>query len=298
MNKYIILLTIISLKLTAGEALIYEKKIHADSIDSLCLMKNDIISASFDGNIKKTTDTVSKTVGKHKDWVRKVICDGENIISASNDGFISIWNDLKIINTVQAHSWWVTDIALTNNKIISVSLDESVKVWSYPGLKLLYSRKLHGSNKHYSVITNNGVAFIGSTRGLLTALELDDYSWVYHNYIVDVGSILSFAKTKYYIFLGTSDGYIVKVKALKPYNRILKVKISASPIKTIVQRQGFLYVGDSNGVLRKINIENFTESYVINRFPEAVQALAINHNSIYVGYKKGYIRKFINKAEK
>ncbi|MCW8901394.1 MAG: hypothetical protein OQK95_12040, partial [Gammaproteobacteria bacterium] len=75
MNKYIyILVIIISSKLAVGEALIYEEGIHADSIDSLCVNGRAIVSASFDNAINKTIDNESKTIGKHNDWVRKVIC--------------------------------------------------------------------------------------------------------------------------------------------------------------------------------------------------------------------------------
>lgn len=293
MNKlFYIILIIIPLKLVAEEAVIYEKKIHVDSVDSLCVSDKAIVSASFDGSIKKTIDNKSKDIGKHKDWVRKVICTDSDIISASNDGMITIWNDLKKTHSVQAHSWWVTDIALSNDKIISVSLDETVKVWSYPGLKLLYSHKLYGSNKHYSVIINNSKAFIGSTHGSMFVLDMNSYKWLEHKRIAEYHSVLtSVEKSDKYVFFGTSDGFIIKVMASAPYN-LFKEKISDYAIKALAQKQGILYVGDDNGVLRKISTGSLKPYSILNHYAEAVRTLAIDNNSIYAGYDKGYIRNF------
>ena len=299
MNKYIfILFLIIPLKLTSGEALIYEKKLHADSIDSLCINDKEIISASFDGNINKTNNKETKIIGKHKDWVRKVICTGSNIISASNDGTISIWSDSKKIKSVRAHSWWVTDIALSGNKLVSVSLDETVKVWSYPELELLYSHKIYGSNKHYTVMVDSGRAFVGSTLGTMNVLDMKTYKWLREKQrLLSTYSISqSMTKSKEAIFFGSSDGFITKINS-----NSLRIKrqrrISSFSLKAVSYSQGYLYVGDSGGVLRKINPNNLKELYVISQYPEAVQAVAIDDNYIYAGYNKGYIRIFINKND-
>ena len=298
MNKYIyIILTIISLKLAAGEAIIYEKKIHIDSVDSLCVKGKKIYTASFDGTIKRTIDNESKIIGKHKDWVRKVICTDSNVITASNDGSIAIWNNFKKIRSVQAHSWWVTDIALSDDKLISVSLDETVKVWRYPELKLLYSHKIYGSNKHYSVVINNGKAFIGSTNGHMFVLDVNRFKWVKQKGITSSYSIpISSMKSGKYVFFGTSDGHIVRVMASSSYD-ILTKKISGFAIKAIAENEGVLYIGDDNGVLRKINMDNLKKADVINNFPEAIRTLAIDNNSIYAGYDNGYIRIFNKKVE-
>jgi len=298
MNKFIcIILIIISLNSIAGEALIYEKKIHTDSVDSICVKGKVIYSASFDGTIKRTVDNISKLVGKHKDWVRKVICKDSNIITASNDGMITIWKDLKKVRSVKAHSWWVTDIALSNRKIVSVSLDEYVKVWSYPELKLLYSHKIVGSNKHYSVVINNGKAFVGSTRGYMHVLDLINFGTPLKINISghEQNVLLSAVNSTNHIVFGASDGLIIKVSASPPYSRDKK-KISDFSLKAIVEKEGVLYVGDEHGVLRKINMNNLKKSTVVNHFPEAIRALAINDDFIYAGYDNGYIRIFDNKT--
>lgn len=299
MCKYIyIALIIIPLKLAASEAPIHEGKIHTDSVDSLCVKGEEIYSASFDRTIKRTVGSESKIIGKHNDWVRKIICAGSNVITASNDGSIAIWNNLKKIRSVQAHSWWVTDIALSDNKIVSVSLDETVKVWSYPELKLLYSHKIYGSNKHYSVAINNGKAFIGSTHGRMFVLDVNSFKWVKERGITSRYSIpISSVKSGKYIFFGTSDGHIVKVMTSPPYNTIYKKKISNFALKAIAENEGILYIGDDNGVLRKISMDKLKKVDVLNDFPEAIRTLAIDNSSIYAGYDNGYIRIF-NKNQK
>lgn len=293
MNKYIyITLIIIPLKLAAGEALLYEEKVHSDKVDSLCVNKGEVYSASFDRSITKTVNNESKIIGKHKDWIRKVICTGSNVITASNDGKITIWNDVEKIRSVQAHSWWVTDIALSTDKIVSVSLDETVKVWSYPELNLLYSHKIYGSNKHYSVIINNGKAFIGSTHGLMFIIDLNNFKLLKQKNIANYYSVLiSSTKSDKYIFFGGSDGFITKVSASTPY-KVLHEKISDFPLEAITQSDEYLYIGDSNGVLRKINMENLNELTIINHSSEAVSAIAISNDFLYAGYNDGYIRIF------
>lgn len=301
MNKYIYILVIIPLISVADETIIYEEQVHTDSVDSLCIKDKAIISASFDRDIKKTVGNKSKVIGKHKDWVRKVICTDTNIITASNDGMISIWNDSKRIHSVRAHSWWVTDIDLYENKIISVSLDETVKVWSYPELKLLYTYKPFGSNKHYSVTINNGKAFIGSTNGYLFILDMNKIhlkkNIVDRTIILERKAVLlSSTKSLEHVFIGTSNGFIVKVERSNPY-RIITKQISDFALKAIAYSNGFLYIGDDNGVLRKVNSDDFEEYYEINKYPEAIRTLISENNYIYAGFDKGYIRIFNSVAD-
>lgn len=297
MKKYIYIACIITSNFTAGETLVFDKIIHNDSIASHCIKDKAIISGSFDGTIKETTDYSSKVVGKHKDWVRKVICIDGNIISVSNDGIISIWNDGKILNSVHAHSWWVTDIALHNNILVTVSLDETVKVWSYPHLKLLYSHKIYGSNKHYSVTINKGKAFIGSTRGLVFVLELKGFNKPYVRRVdqLAISVLLSSTKSNKYVFFGTSDGFIIKVSASFPYKKIFKVKISDFSLKALTLYQDFLYVGDNNGDIRKINMKNPKKSYLVSHIHEAVRSLSVSDNYIYAGFDNGSFRIFKKK---
>lgn len=66
MKKYIYIACIITSNFTAGETLVFDKIIHNDSIASHCIKDKAIISGSFDGTIKETTDYSSKVVGKHK----------------------------------------------------------------------------------------------------------------------------------------------------------------------------------------------------------------------------------------
>ena len=184
---------------------------------------------------------------------------------------------------------------MSDNKIVSVSLDETVKVWSYPELKLLYSHKIYGPNKHYSVAINNGKAFIGSTHGIMYILDLNNFKWLKQKKIANHYSVLiSLAKSDKYVFFGGSDGFITKVTASEPY-KLFHKKISNFPLKSIVQKNGVLYIGDSDGVIRKINMENLKTTYVVSDFPGAVRALAIENNYIYAGYDNGYIRIFENR---
>lgn len=293
MNKYIYILAIIlPLNLLAGEAITEGRKIHTDRVDSICLMSDKIISASFDGLIKSTIDKRSKIIGRHSDWVRKIICNGNYVISASNDGYISVWDGSNKVSSVKAHTWWVSDIALSNNKIVSVSLDETVKVWSYPALELLYSHKIYGSNKHYSVSVNNGKAFIGSTLGGVSILDISSFKWLMQNKrIMGRYSIpLSVAKSDKAVFFASSDGFITKMSTSPPYKSRRK-KISKFPIKSLAYNQGVLYASDNNGSIFKIRTKNMDFS-ILNHHVKSISAIAVKNTDIYAGYDNGFIQVF------
>lgn len=293
MNKYIyIACLIITSNLSASEILVFDKLIHDGSIASHCIKNDAIISGSFDGTIKETVGASTKVIGQHKDWVQKIICIDNKIISASNDGAITLWENDRKVKSIQAHSWWVTDIALTNNKLVSVSLDETIKVWSYPDLILLYSHKIYGSNKHYSLIINKGKAFVGSTRGLIFKLDLKSFNKP-SGRIVDRSAksvLLSSAKSKNHVFFGTSDGFIIKLSASYPYKKLFKIKLSDYSLKALAVNQGFLYAGDNNGDIRKVNIENPKKIHSVSNFKEAVRSLSVNNGHVYAGYDNGYFR--------
>ena len=294
MNKYSYILAIIlPLNLLAGEAITDGRKIHTDRVDSICLMPDKIISASFDGLIKSTIENTSSIIGRHNDWVRKIICNGNYVISASNDGYISVWDGSNKISSVKAHSWWASDIALSGNKLVSVSLDETVKVWSYPALELLYSHKIYGSNKHYSVSVNDGKAFIGSTFGGISILDISSFKWLMQNkFITDYYSIpLSMIKSDKAVFFGSSDGFITKMSTSSPYKSRRK-KISKFPIKSLAYNQGVLYASDNNGSLFKIKPKNIDDFSILNHHVKSISALAIKNNDIYAGYDNGFIRVF------
>lgn len=181
--------------------------------------------------------------------------------------------------------------------MVTVSLDETVKVWSYPHLKLLYSHKIYGSNKHYSVTINKGKAFIGSTRGLVFVLELKGFNKPYVRRVdqLAISVLLSSTKSNKYVFFGTSDGFIIKVSASFPYKKIFKVKISDFSLKALTLYQDFLYVGDNNGDIRKINMKNPKKSYLVSHIHEAVRSLSVSDNYIYAGFDNGSFRIFKKK---
>jgi len=295
MSKFFyILLCIVSSKLTAGEGIIFDEKIHTDSVDSLCLKGEAIISGSFDGTIVETINTESNITGKHNDWVRKVLCIDSVIVSASNDGNIALWenNDGKI-KTIKAHNWWITDLVYTNRKLISVSLDENIKIWSYPDLKLIFGQKLFGSNKLFSVHVASDKIFIGATKGILFIMESDSKRLKTFRLQNEPESvIMSIISDQESLYFGSSKGIIYKMplKNLKAYE---KLKVSDSAIKALLYNNGILFSGSDDGYIRKIDVKSFRYISDVSYQDESVRSLMIDSNYLYAGYDDGYIRAYL-----
>jgi len=292
MNLFIYpLLGFLSFSLYSEELIISEKKVHEDSIDSICIKKNSFVTASFDGYVKEHTKNKSIIVDKHNDWVRKVLCVNSNVVSVSNSGIISITNKLNKLNSVKAHSWWISDIAINEAKtiLVTVSLDEHVKVWKYPSLELLHKRKIYGSNKHHSVTIHSGKAFVGSTNGVLYIKPLLSKALYQRRISGSKETLLSAVSSPNYIFLGGSDGNVFKI-SVDTYKVIAKLKVSDFAIKALYWYSGYLYIGSDDGSLRRLSGRSMRNISVISQFNEVIRSIAIDKNLLYVGFDKGIVR--------
>lgn len=305
MNLFIYpLLGFLSFPLYSEELIIYEKNVHEDSIDSICIKKNSFVTASFDGYVKEHNEKKSIVVDKHDDWVRKVLCVNSNVVSVSNSGIISITNKLNKLNSVKAHSWWISDIAINEDKtiLVTVSLDEYVKIWKYPSLELIRERKIYGSNKHHSVTIHSGKAFIGSTSGMVFIEPLSNKALHQRKQfriflrIKDarisprIGeTLLSAVSSPNYVFFGDSNGSIYKI-SVDTYKVIKKLKVSDFAIKAIQWHSGDLYIGSDDGYLRRLSAKTMNNISIVSKFNEAIRTIAIDKNLLYAGFDKGIVR--------
>lgn len=267
----------------------WEKTIDSDSIDALCHTETYLYSGSFDGHIKRISKGAVEEIGAHGDWVRALLCVDDNLISASNDEYIIIWNDGHIVNKIHAHDWWITDIAFYRNTIISVSLDETVKIWGYPDLKLLYQHKIYGSCKHQCVAIGRNKAFIGSTRGV-SVLNLKTRQWIYQNKAFDKENVfLSAVAFNNDVYMGDNQGIIYRFDA-STANLTATKQVSDMAIKALACRSGVLFAGDDGGAIRSLDVEFQKKVTLLIHFPEPVRAIVTRGNTLFIGCDGGILR--------
>ena len=106
---------------------------HTNSVLSVCIKDNLIISGSFDKTIK-IWDIESgkgiKTLEGHKDCVNSVAIKDNLVISGSDDKTIKIWDVCTglCLKTLEGHTHWVNSVAIKDNLIISGSYDKTIKI--------------------------------------------------------------------------------------------------------------------------------------------------------------------------
>lgn len=296
-------ITLIILSLTVSQSasaftLLHEIKVHDDSIDALCVKDGYVYTGSFDGTIKRTNFKTIELIGRHNDWVRAILCVGDNIISASNDGRIIIWHDKTILNQVQAHDWWVTDIAFSDNKIVSVSLDETVKVWSYPDLKLLFNSKVHGSYKHHSVYISENIAYIGSTLAI-SILDIVNFKWliVNFNWLNQTGYRSTY--NTYYaasinagkLYFADSAGNLNQLNKIPDKNH-RTIALAKTAIKSLQSHNHFLYAATDEGELYQIPVHDIAKSKLISDNKYAVRKITIDNNIVYTADDIGVVHAY------
>jgi len=286
-----ILLFLYEILPAAAGTLLHEIKVHDDSIDAICIKDGYVYTGSFDGTIKRTDFTTVEPVGRHRDWVRALLCVDDNIISASNDGRIIIWHDNTIVNQVDAHKWWVTDIAYSNGKIVSVSLDETVKIWSYPDLKLLHQYKIPGSYKHHSVTISDDIAYIGSTTSIsLISLKNDKWGIRTINFAT-FDTYYSGTTSRDYIYFSDSAGNIHQCDAsLRKMHNVKSIGNYA--IKTLQQHSDTLYAATDSGQIHKIAIPEFKQAELFDEHPQAIRTIRVTDNALIAAYNDGFLRAF------
>ena len=290
----ILLVPIIQPWLVSGSAIdaaeiVFERVVHSDSIDALCATEDDLISASFDGHIKRITADSVEEVGAHGDWVRGLCCLNDDIVSASNDGHIAIWKGAALSNQVLAHDWWITDIAYHDHTIISVSLDETVKIWSYPQLKLIYQHKIPGSSKHMTVAICQNKAFIGSTWSI-SVLDLSTLEWIYQNKAFDGFNVfLASTSSDHTVYFGDSSGKIFLFDA-STCKLVSSLNVSRTAIKALAYHQGELFIGDDDGNIMALDADSPAHAVVLARHPQAVRVILVRDDTVYAGYDGGILR--------
>ena len=152
------------------------KSLHKESVNLIALLDDEqhVISASIDKTLKLwdiNTGNVVHTFQDNEEYEtndnRKysipvnfvaVINENKNLISASEDGRLLVWNlcNGKLEKCILAHDKNIINLkVLPGNKIISTSEDKTIKIWDTSNYSLIYSFNEHRDIVKDIVTTNN-----------------------------------------------------------------------------------------------------------------------------------------------
>ncbi|VDP92771.1 unnamed protein product [Echinostoma caproni] len=94
-------------------------------------------------NTNKPKDPLMQCMEHHADWVNDIIlcCDGKNLISASNDTTVKVWNATKgfCMSTLRTHKDYVRVLAYARHReeVASAGLDRAIFLWDVRTLTAL-----------------------------------------------------------------------------------------------------------------------------------------------------------------
>ncbi|EUB64708.1 WD repeat-containing protein [Echinococcus granulosus] len=94
-------------------------------------------------DIKRQSDPYLQSMEHHADWVNDIVlcCDGEYLISASNDTTVKVWNARTgfCMSTLPTHKDYVLVLAYAQHKeeVASAGLDHAIFLWDVNTLRNL-----------------------------------------------------------------------------------------------------------------------------------------------------------------
>lgn len=131
----------------------------------------------------------------HTGAVYSVIWDKNEIISASQDGTIKIWNiDGFLLKNIAAHNELIFNIYLFNEgkKIISCSESGRIKIWNRLNGACIKEIQAHASSIHYfKFLDKNIIATASLTDGTLKVWDLSHGSCLFCKFITNKKHIIA-----------------------------------------------------------------------------------------------------------
>ncbi|VDO70524.1 unnamed protein product [Schistosoma curassoni] len=108
-------------------------------------------------NTKRQSDPLVHTMEHHADWVTDIVlcCGGKNLISASNDTTVKVWNATKgfCMSTLGTHKDYVRVLAYAQHReeVASAGLDGAIFLWDIRTLTALTPTNNTVESKYHNI---------------------------------------------------------------------------------------------------------------------------------------------------
>lgn len=281
-------------------------------INSTVVTNDKIFTGGSDNLIRvwdKQTHQLLHAYEGHEDWVNCISVNKLNeVISASGDGTIRVWNNNKLHKTLRGHSSWVRMIkCLDNNGILSSSDDGTVRYWDIKTgdyQELIHDN--HAAFKCFDINPAQNLIVAGSNSGKIYvwSIEMDEnkmpaftlISEFLVNQNVSINSI-SFSFDGSYFASGDSDGTIKIWNCTSLASGTLTIKEARSfENRTSIQcmqmiqttNHNYIIAGLKNGNI--IRVEAITGTKDLSGFKaESVRSISVKDNLVYISMGKSTV---------
>ncbi|KAL0380140.1 UNVERIFIED_CONTAM: Guanine nucleotide-binding protein subunit beta-like protein [Sesamum angustifolium] len=195
------------------------------------------LSGSWDGELRlwdlQTGITARRFVGHTKDVLSVAFSvDNRQIVSASRDKTIKLWNTLGeckyTIQDQDAHSDWVSCVRFSPNTlqptIVSGSWDRTVKIWNLTNCKLRSTLAGHSGYVNTVAVSPDGsLCASGGKDGVILLWDLAEGKRLYS---LDAGSIINalcFSPNRYWLCAATESS--IKIWDLESKSVVVDLKV-------------------------------------------------------------------------
>ncbi|CAF4942027.1 unnamed protein product [Pieris macdunnoughi] len=234
-----------------------EEKRHKNGVSSLQLdpVQGRLYTAGRDGIIRVwhagngSQDRYIQSMEHHTDWVNDIVlcCGGKNLISASSDTTVKVWNAPKgfCMSTLRTHKDYVRTLAYAKDKeqVASAGLDRAIFLWD----------------------VNTLTALTASNNTVTTSSLVGNKESIYSLAMNPPGTILVSGSTE----------KVLRVWDPRNCSRLMKLKGHADNVKAlVVSRDGTQCVsGSSDGTIKLWSLSQQRCVSTIRVHSEAVWAL-------------------------
>lgn len=243
-----------------------EERRHKNGVSSLQLdpIQGRLYSAGRDGIIRVwhtgngVQDRYIQSMEHHTDWVNDIVlcCGGKNLISASSDTTVKVWNAPKgfCMSTLRTHKDYVRTLAYAKDKeqVASAGLDRAIFLWD----------------------VNTLTALTASNNTVTTSSLVGNKESIYSLAMNPPGTILVSGSTE----------KVLRVWDPRNCSRLMKLKGHADNVKAlVVSRDGTQCVsGSSDGTIKLWSLSQQRCVSTIRVHSEAVWALLATENFSHI----------------
>ncbi|RVE43721.1 hypothetical protein evm_011636 [Chilo suppressalis] len=243
-----------------------EERRHKNGVSSLQLdpIQGRLYSAGRDGIIRVwntatgVQDRYIQSMEHHTDWVNDIVlcCGGKNLISASSDTTVKVWNAPKgfCMSTLRTHKDYVRTLAYAKDKeqVASAGLDRAIFLWD----------------------VNTLTALTASNNTVTTSSLVGNKESIYSLAMNPPGTILVSGSTE----------KVLRVWDPRNCSRLMKLKGHADNVKALVVSQdGSQCVsGSSDGTIKLWSLSQQRCVSTIRVHSEAVWALLATENFTHI----------------
>ncbi|GBP16829.1 WD repeat-containing protein 48 homolog [Eumeta japonica] len=243
-----------------------EERRHKNGVSSLQLdpLQGRLYSAGRDGIIRVwhtgsgVQDRYIQSMEHHTDWVNDIVlcCGGKNLISASSDTTVKVWNAHKgfCMSTLRTHKDYVRTLAYAKDKeqVASAGLDRAIFLWD----------------------VNTLTALTASNNTVTTSSLVGNKESIYSLAMNPPGTIIVSGSTE----------KVLRVWDPRNCTRLMKLKGHSDNVKAlVVSRDGSQCVsGSSDGTIKLWSLPQQRCVSTIRVHSEAVWALLATENFTHI----------------